>query len=323
MADDIIRITAADSGATADISLARGFNCFSWIAPFNGDQAAEPRELLWAEEGFAEGGGSASRSGIPLLAPFPGRIAGATYEWNGKRYDLEPTAGNEHAIHGFAARKPWRLLSQTDNSVTAEFRPSLDDPAAVPQWPSEYRIEATYTIEGSRLAFALRTENLGDESMPFGFATHAYFRLPLAEGSDPEATVVTAPVDGEWGTVELIPTGEITEFSADHELPAGAALANREFDTPYRFATGANQTDLVDPVSRRRVRQTFDASMKCCVIYTPDHREAICLEPYTCTPDPIAMEAKGVDTGLITLQPGETYQTQLVLEASCPAAASA
>lgn len=318
MPADVIRITDAESGATADVSLARGFNCFSWVSPFAGEADASPRELLWSEEGFVDGGGSASRSGIPLLAPFPGRIANATYEWNGKRYDLEPTAGNEHAIHGFAARKPWRLVSQTAHSVTGEFRPSIDDPAAVPQWPSDYRIEATYTIEGSRLAFALRVENLGDEPMPFGFATHAYFRLPLAEGSDPESTVVIAPVDGEWVSDELIPTGEINELPSDHELPAGAALSGRQFDTPYRFAEGAKQTDLIDPVSRRRVRQTFDSSMKCCVIYTPDHREAICLEPYTCTPDPIAMGKKGVDSGLITLEQGEAYNTRLVLEASTP-----
>ncbi len=315
MSANIVSIRADDSGATAEVAVGLGFNCYSWKAPFAGDADASRRELLWAEPDFELGEGRPSRSGIPLLAPFPGRIAHGVVEWEGKRYQLDDTSGQGHAIHGFAPRNAWRLVDRSVDHVTAEFRPTIDAPAAVAQWPGNYVMTATYSIAGSRLVFDLRVVNPGDEPVPFGFGTHAYFRLPLAEGADPEATVVRAPVDGRWEAADMIPTGALESLPGSDPLNVGAALAGREFDTAYRFSPGASTTELIDPSTGRRVLQTFDDSMTCCVIYTPGHREAICLEPYTCTTDPFNMASKGVKTGLIVLEPGQAYETRIVLTA--------
>lgn len=312
MSPENVRLTCPKSGATADVAVSLGMNCFSWQAPFGEGQPL--REMLWASPGFEGGDHRPSGAGIPLLAPFPGRIAGAAFEWEGRRYKLEPTGNNGHAIHGFALRQRWRTIEQTADRITAEYQPSLDDPAALGQWPSDHRLRATYSIDGGRLTLDFSAENVGGQSMPFGFGTHAYFRLPLADGADPESTLVRAPVDAEWLSEEQIPTGQTTDLPADHALPAGAALAGREFDTPYRFLNGATTTELLDPTTGQGIRQTFDGSMTCCVIYTPGHREAICLEPYTCVPDPIALSSRGVAAGLITLAPGASYKTQIVLE---------
>lgn len=316
MPAQVVRLTDADTGATADVLVSLGFNCFSWRSTFTGDADTEPRELLWAELGFEAGDKRPSRSGTPLLAPFPGRIAGGEFEWQGERYNVSSDDGLGNAIHGFAHTAAWRVTDEGPDRVTAEFQLSLDAPDALPQWPGDYRLTATYRIGAGRLDFGLKAENLAEGPLPFGFGTHAYFRLPLSDGADPEATVVTAPVDAEWATEGLIPTGATMPIGSDDALPAGAPLAERTFDTPFRFVSGAGVTDLVDPSSERRVRQTYDASMRCCVIYTPDHREAICLEPYTCVPDPFALEAAGVETGLITLPPGGEYATTITLEAS-------
>lgn len=319
MPAEVVSLTAADSGATADVLVGLGMNCFSWRTPFAGDTVTQaPHEVLWAEPGFESGELRPSSSGIPLLAPFPGRIAGPEFEWNGKRYKLDANHGDNIAIHGFALRAPWRVLDRTIDRVTAEFSPTLDAPETVWQWPSDYRIEASYSVAGSRLVLDVRIENTGDESMPLGFATHAYFRLPLSDGADPEGTLVRAPVSGEWLMDQMIPTGEVTPIKPTDALPSGAPLAGSKYDTPYRLAEKADSTELVDPSTGRTLRQTFDDSMKCCVVYTPGHREAVCLEPYTCVPNPFALEAAGVDSGLLTLEPGEAYTTKVLLEATCP-----
>lgn len=315
MPDKTVRLTHPESGATAEVALGMGFNCFSWRSAFAGESGGEPRELLWAEPGFEACDKRPSRSGTPLLAPFPGRIKNGEFTWLNESFDLEDTSGAGHAIHGFAVREAWREVSRADNKVTAQFQPSLDAPAALPQWPCDYLLQATYTLEAHRLRLEFSAENLGDNPMPLGFGTHAYFRLPLADGADSEATIVQAPIDGEWTSEGAIPTGELAPLADGESLPAGGPLGGREFDTPYRFASGANTTEVREPASGRRIVQTFDASMKCCVIYTPEHREAICLEPYTCTPDAIGLTDRGVEVGLITLGPGETYRTVIDLEA--------
>ncbi|MEN0110895.1 MAG: aldose 1-epimerase, partial [Planctomycetota bacterium] len=302
MPAESVRLTDPAAGATADVLVSLGFNCFSWRAPFT--DGGQPRELLWAEPGFAEGDKRPSRSGIPLLAPFAGRIQRGRYRFEGRDYQLPEEDGMGNAIHGFALRSAWRVTNRADDRVTADYQLSRDTPDAADGWPSDFRLTATYAVEGRRLVFDLAAENVGDGPLPFGFGTHAYFRLPLADGADPEATLVHADVDAEWATEGLIPTGATLPIADGNPLPSGGALAGAEFDTPYRFASGVTTTEVRDPATGHAVRQTFDDSMTACVVYTPDHREAICLEPYTCLPNPFALEEAGVASGLRVLGPG-------------------
>ena len=37
------------------------------------------------------------------------------------------------------------------------------------------------------------------------------------------------------------------------------------------------------------------------VVFTPEHRQAFCLEPYTCTTDAVNLQSRGLDTGWLEL----------------------
>ena len=310
MTAQVVRIEDIASGATADVLISLGFNCFSWKTPSSEGQ----HEQLWAEAGFESGDKRASGSGIPLLFPFPSRIRNGEFEYNGIRRQMEASDGMGNAIHGFALNNPWRVVEQTGDSVTAEFCPSIDAPHTLDQWTGDYTVTATYRITANQLVLDLVAKNTGDTPLPYGFGTHAYFRLPLSGAGDAEATVVKAPVDSEWVNVDLVTTGELTPITPSDPSPEGNPLAGRTFDAAYRLTTGGKTTELFDPKAGTGIRQTFDDSMICCVVYTPPHREAICLEPYTCTPNLFEMQAAGHAAGLRELAPGETYATTITLE---------
>src|SRR5262245_17621073 len=86
MCNSIVEIKHRSTGSSARILPSLGFNCFSW-KPVLGDR---PCEMLWADSGFEAGDRRPSGSGIPLLFPFPGRIGGATYTFDGSDFQLEP-----------------------------------------------------------------------------------------------------------------------------------------------------------------------------------------------------------------------------------------
>lgn len=44
------------------------------------------------------------------------------------------------------------------------------------------------------------------------------------------------------------------------------------------------------------------------VIFTPPHRQAICLEPYTCVTDAVHLQQEGLNAGWQVLEPGEHWQ---------------
>ena len=124
MATQIVTLTDSQSGATAKILASLGMNCYQFLVP----DASGPIDLLWAEQGFEEGTKRASGSGIPLLFPFPGRIAGTSLLWDGKQYPLEAGDGLGNAIHGFVHERPWRIIEQEQSRVVAQFQASVDDP---------------------------------------------------------------------------------------------------------------------------------------------------------------------------------------------------
>src|SRR5437588_2186147 len=120
MDTQVVEITDRDSGSTARALVSLGFNCFSW-RPMLEDG---PREMLWADAGFEAGDKRPSGSGIPLLFPFPGRISGAAFQFDGRDYKLEPGDAFENAIHGFAFNRPWRVVEHEGTRVVGEFQAS-------------------------------------------------------------------------------------------------------------------------------------------------------------------------------------------------------
>jgi aldose 1-epimerase len=49
------------------------------------------------------------------------------------------------------------------------------------------------------------------------------------------------------------------------------------------------------------------------VVYTPPHRQAFCIEPYTCTTDAINLEQRGVKAGWRVLPPGGRWSAVVEL----------
>lgn len=311
MGAEIVTLHDEAGGAEAQILVSQGFNLFQWSIP----DGAGRREVLWAETGFEAGDKRASGSGIPIMFPFPGRISDAKFRYRGRDYELEPGDGRGNAIHGFAYTRPWRVVEKRAISVTGEFHASVDDPKILNQWPADFRIRAHYELAGNRLLCDLTYENTGDGLLPCGLGVHAYFRLPLADGSPVGETVLQAPVAQKWELVEMRPTGRRLPLGEMASLPTGLALGDRQFDTVFACEPGDSRavrtTRVSDPRSSRSVSQSFTGDCACIVIYTPGHREAVCLEPYTCVPDPFRLEAEGHDVGLQHLKPGEVGQMRI------------
>ena len=80
MNHQVLEIVDPESGSRARVLVSLGFNCFSW-RPMLEDG---PREMIWADTGFESGDKRPSGSGIPLLFPFPGRIGGTTFRFEGR-----------------------------------------------------------------------------------------------------------------------------------------------------------------------------------------------------------------------------------------------
>jgi aldose 1-epimerase len=298
------------TGSTAKVATHLGFNCFEFIGCL-GDESVS---VIHAAEGFATGEHPPSHSGIPLLFPFPNRIRGGRYSWDGKDYELpESLVGYEgagNAIHGFCLDRPWRVLSQTDSSVTGIFRISEDAPERLPLWPTDGEIEICYSLNNACLRADITVRNPTDVPLPWGFGNHSYFRVPLSTDSKPGDCTVHAPVNKQWELDGCLPTGRILHGDKVVSLNDGPSFDKLKLDDVY---TGVESTDgvvecrVVDALAGTQVVQRCDDSFREIVAFTPPWTSAVCLEPYTCTTDAINLQQQGVDAGLKVLPPGQAW----------------
>ena len=224
-------------------------------------------------------------------------------------------AGN--AIHGFVFDRPWRVTDAGDDRATGAFRLSTDAADRLELWPSDFDLSVTYTLSAATLRCELTVENAGDEPLPFGLGTHPYFALPLGDGGAAGDCRVTVPAAGRWELIGGVPTGEIADVDGEYDLRDGPKFGGLDLDDVYtRVAVegGAITSVIEDPAAGLRVVQRCDAAFREQVVFTPpwfkkDGRGAVCIEPYTCATDAINLQARGVDAGLRTLDPGAAFET--------------
>ncbi len=307
-----------EQGSRARIAVDLGFNCFSFKARTASGAVVD---VLSSDEEFEAGGQPASRSGIPLLFPYPNRIKGGFYSWNGRDYqmtpDLVPFDRTGNAIHGFCIDRPWRVVSQAESSVTAVFRTSEDAPERLALWPADSEIEVTYELRGSCLSSAIRIHNPSDHPLPWGFGTHAYFKLPLSATTAAGQCTVYAPASMVWELNECLPSGRIQPAPAGANLSASPEFSGLKLDDVYT-SIGTNQgvvfCRITDPAAKLIVEQRFPRDFREIVAFTPPWASAVCLEPYTCLTNAINLQQENVDTGLRILPPGESWTGTIDIE---------
>lgn len=307
MMPTVIELADPAHGSSARIWAEQGFNCFSYGVDFQGERV----ELLWSAEDLLGGTARPSRSGIPLLFPYAGRIRGTQVQFAGKTWPLEPADQFGNAIHGFVLNRPWRVVERTEQHVTGEFRAATDDPALLERWPADFRIRVTYALAGAALQSRVEVFNPSESMLPFWLGTHGYFRVPLSASSAREQCRIRVPASEYWELADLVPTGERKPVDAGRDLRSGQAFGAMQPDdvlTGLEFdANGWCTCTVEDPQAGRKLDVVFDRAFGECVVFIPPHREAICLEPYSSVPNAIELQGQGIPTGLVCLPPGETW----------------
>jgi aldose 1-epimerase len=303
------------TGSSAEIWPALGFNCFRWQTRWQN----QTLDLLYADAQLIAGA-RPTRSGIPILFPFPNRIRDGRFTWEGKTYQVpanDPTKVN--AIHGFTPFRPWRVVGQGADIksawVTGEFQGSVDAADCREFWPADYRLDLTYRLTSQALRIEARVTNPDKVPLPFGLGFHPYTKLPFLAGTSPDTYGVRCGAAKIWSLDKNLPSGPAVPVSAAQDLRTERPVASLTLDDVYTGLEG--QADTSGLCRRGQVRQTTSGvalelwtspDFRDVVVFTPPHRHAICLEPYTCTTDAINLQQRGIDAGLRVLAPGAQWQ---------------
>jgi aldose 1-epimerase len=309
---ELVRLRSP-GGAKATVFPGMGMNCIA-LDLMVGDRSIS---VLHAEPDVLSGG-VPTRSGMPVLFPFPSNIAGACFDWRGESVVL-PIArpGASHASHGLACRTPWAqyTVSPDGRAVTGRFESNRDVPDSVAAWPGNLSLVLTYSLSDNALRVASTVTNTGDIDSPFGLGFHSYF-TPLGEPGGPDALSecsVECRADSAWVLESGIPDGQRVPVSSGNDLRSETAIGDMVLDDVLTdlppFVADTDGLMLRATLSKDRVRLALrcDESWREIVVFTPANRESIAIEPYTCPTDAVHLDQRGLDVGWRVLEPGGTW----------------
>ena len=309
-------ITLEAQSERAVIVPGAGCQCLSYRAGMLEVIAGPPNPEAWRQHPH--------RGGIPILFPWPGRIAGACFTFQGREYRLpvnEPARG--HAIHGFACERAFRVTRRGPCFVTAILDSSdYPDLNSIRPWP--FALEIDYEV-GNGLRLKARITNTGDSVMPFGFGAHSYFHAPLNPKGIRDAMLIQLDADARWPLdARLIPTGGAEPLAGMYDLRAPRPLGTDTYDDVFRMLPvsnddrGAPRARLIDPSLKVAVEIRADAAFGDFVVYAPPDNPVVALEPYTCAPDAFNLAGRGIAAGMRELAPGQIFEAGFEIRLNVP-----
>lgn len=301
--DPTIWIVEDDAGNRLDVWPALGFNAFHW--------SASKVDILDCDPSFFQVQ-KPTRSGLPILFPFPNRIRDGQFTWRGRGYQLPlncPTGRN--AIHGFTTNASWApLVSLEEDSAT--LTGVFDFTGNQPLWPASGRLTVDLRLSPNTLELTARVDS-SSETLPFGLGYHPYFKVGPFGG---DSAIVSLAAEKTWELRDSLPTGVRQDPEPNKDLRHGIPFNSLSLDDAFTQLTPHPSTNglgwfggLQHPDRATKLDLFVSPEFREAVAFTPPHRRSIALEPYTCCTDAINLKDKGIDSGWIELAPQSTWKS--------------
>ena len=312
-----VRVLQEDRKAVAEIAPGLGNNCYAYRVADAGSGAGggnwlslidPPADLTTLRQ-------QPDIYGIPILFPFPNRIRGGTWRFEGETYHFDKPAESPTSIHGLLLNRPYQVERHAADAGGATLACTLESrefPDIGRQYPFPFSVRITYTLRDAALSLDVEVRNTGNRNMPMGFGIHPYFRVGLSPDADAAAALVRVPAAAYWQLDDdSLPGGEKLAAAGDLDLRLGRPFAGLKLDHVYTDvrteSDGFSRCVMENRDTGHGMVMEADAQFREWVVYTPPGRDTICFEPYTCPTDAVNLESRGVPAGVIVLAPQETF----------------
>jgi len=279
------------------------------------------------------------RLGSAFLVPYPNRIRGKlsadgktlTTTWQGHTLTLPannigklPTA-ERHAMHGL-------ILKSKTSDVTVKKVPGGEQVTGVihagdfgGHWLSKTDLVVTITLTADAVDATVVAHNVGGASEPISIAWHPYFNLPSGDRTQARLRVPASTVAEVDNYDNVFPTGKILPVAGtryDMRAAGGKALGTEFFDDNWNhidWKAGVATVEVTDPAAHYGVKiEGLSPEIKSIQVYAPTTKQFVAIEHQYNFGDPFGKEWGAMDTGMVTLKPGESTKWHVRLRVFVP-----
>jgi aldose 1-epimerase len=312
----------------------RGMNVFQITADIPGrgettllkSPAVEDAALQLTGAGKDRWGNLNHSFGGAFLIPFSSRITGelsadgelVTTRWHSTTITLPANSG-KYAVHGLLNEEKaqdLRTIKTADGETETAVIRAGDFGG---HWLSATDLHFTIALSREAVDIQIKATNTGKSPEPMAVGWHPYFSIPSGLRNQvrlhvpAERRALVNPVDART-------TGEFQAVAGtafDFRSPQGGLLDDSINVNLSQLDRGHGSADswLRDPKSGYGIRvRAMSPQIKTVHIYSPRNDTFVAIEDQFNYPDPWGAEWKGMDTGMVTLQPGQSVTWRVRLE---------
>ena len=297
---------------------------------------AESAKMLDKDD--TENGDLGYRLGSAFLVPYPNRIRGRlsadgktlTTEWQGKTITLpannigKNSDAERHAMHGLILKAKATDVKVTKipggEKVTAVIHAGNFDG----HWLSKTDLEYTITLTANAVDATIVARNVGGEAEPMAIGWHPYFNLPSGDRTQARLHIPGSELATVDNYDNVFPTGKLIPVEGQYDLTAsdGKPLGSNFYDDNWSkldWKNGAVTVKVIDPAAHYGVDiMGLSPEIKTIQAYAPPTKQFVAIEHQYNFGDPFGKVWGSMDTGMVTLKPGQSTKWHVRLHVFVP-----
>jgi aldose 1-epimerase len=287
----------------------RAHDLEAWIAPNPGSNlcrlSVDGRAIIDFDPKLMRG----DFTGTPVLYPTPNRVRDCQFRYRGKVYK-QVLRGTPVYEHGLAHSEAWSYSEPTVEGDAIQlktwlnFAPGSDVYNA---FPFHHRLSLDFTLTADGIRARYTIQNLGNESIPFGFGLHPYFQK--LSGEDGTLVRLPAPAVMEV-TPDLLPTGKLIDVDGtQYDLRRPISVGKLDLDNVFTRLSPGNYAKVIYSSLGLSVQMDATDDFTHLVLYTPPGMSFFCLENQTCSTDAHNLYDRGFaeESGLKFVPAGQSH----------------
>jgi len=297
------------------------------------DLAGSKKMLDEQDDAFGDLG---YRLGAAFLFPYPNRIRGKlsadgktlTTSWQGHPLTLPANnigskpGAERHAMHGLIIKAKTDDVKEKAIPGGKEISGIVHGGDFGGHWFSKSDLVITISLTADAVDATVTAKNVGKEAEPVSIGWHPYFNFPSGDRTQVRLQIPADMVAKVDNYDNVFPTGQLVPVSGQYDLRKGQPLYKNFYDDNWsklNWEDGAVTFNILDEAAKYGVRiQGLSPEIKTIQAYAPPAKNFVAVEHQFNFADPFGKEWGNMDTGMVTLQPGQSTKWHVRLKLFVP-----
>jgi aldose 1-epimerase len=279
------------------------------------------------------------RLGSAFLVPYPNRIRGQlsadgktlTTEWKGHTLTLPANnigknpGAERHAMHGLILKAKTDNVSVKNISGGQEVTGVIHAGDFGGHWLSKTDLDFTITLTADAVDATIVARNVGSEAEPIAIGWHPYFAFPSGDRTQARLHIPGSQLAEVDGYDNVFPSGKLIPVDGtryDLRASDGVPLGSNFFDDNWsklEWKNGEVTVKVIDPAAHYGVDIIgLSKEIKTIQAYAPPTQKFVAVEHQYNFANPFGKEWNGMDTGMVTLKPGQNTKWHVRLHVFVP-----